>query len=261
MKRIKLSVKFNFLLLIVFPIFWNCGQSKKITYYQDIEKVENLSKVRFEPTIQPDDLLLLIVSSPDYEAALPFNLETNMVPSVLGQANQAGRQQQLYLVDKDGMIDFPVLGLLKIGGKTRTEINELLKEKLAKYLKNPIVNMRIMNYKVTVQGEVNRPGSFTINSERITLPEALSLAGDLTIYGKRNNILIIREVDGKKLINRVDLTKAEFINSDFYYLKQNDYVYVEPNGAKANSSTFNQNIPVWISLSSVLISLFLIFKK
>lgn len=260
MTNYKNTIKLTLLFLSTL-FFTNCSQKKNIVYFQNIDAISNLSQNKFEPTIQADDLLMIVVSSPDYEAAMPFNLETTMVPTVIGQAGLAQRQQQLYLVNKEGMIDFPVLGQLKLGGKTRDEITTMMKDKLNKYLKTPIVNIRIMNYKVTVQGEVTRPGSYTINSERITLPEALSLAGDLTIYGKRNNVLIIREIDGKKSINRVDLTKADFINSPFYYLSQNDYVYVEPNGAKSNSSTFNQNIPVWISLSSVLISLFLIFKN
>lgn len=128
-----------------------------------------------------------------------------------------------------------------------------------------IVNIRIMNYKITVQGEVAKPGSYTMSSERITLPEALSLAGDLTIYGKRDNIILVRETNGKKSYNRVDITKADFINSPFYYLSQNDLIYVEPNKAKANSSTFNQNTSVWISIaslvSSAVLSILLINKN
>ncbi|WP_258929480.1 polysaccharide biosynthesis/export family protein [Flavobacterium davisii] len=123
------------------------------------------------------------------------------------------------------------------------------------------MNVRIMNFKVSVIGEVAKPGTFNVVSERITLPEALSLAGDLTIYGKRNNVLLIRENEGKKTYHRIDLTKSDFMNSAYYYLKQNDLIYIEPNRARANASTFNQNIPVWISLSSVLISLVLLFKK
>ena len=126
--------------------------------------------------------------------------------------------------------------------------------------------MRIINFKVTVQGEVTKPGSFTIASERITLPEALSLAGDLTIYGKRDNIILVREVNNKKTFNRIDITKADFINSPYYYLSQNDLLYVEPNKAKANTSTvFNQNGPIWIAiaslLSSVVLSIFIINKN
>lgn len=238
-----------------------CSQSKKIAYYQNAESIKQEDGLSYESKIQPDDLLLITVSSPDPEAVAPFNAETMIVPLTNGQAYAGQQQKQLYLVDKQGNIEFPVLGSLKFGGKTKIEVNTMLKELLLKYVKNPIVNIRIMNFKITVQGEVNKPGSFTIVSERITIPEALSLAGDLTIYGKRNNVILIREIEGKKTVHRIDLTKADFINSPDYYLTQNDLIYVEPNGAKANSSTFNQNIPIWISLSSVVISLVLLLKK
>ena len=253
------------LFLLVSVLLVSCSQQKHVAYYQNIDQLGSIAASSFEPTIQQDDLLLITVSAPDAEAAAPFNLEATMVPSALGQSSLAQRQQQLYLVNQKGMVDFPVLGELQFGGKTKTEVVAFLKDKLKKYLKDAIVNMRIMNYKVSVQGEVVRPGTYAVNSERITLPEALSLAGDLTIYGKRDNIIIIREVDGKKSFNRIDITKADFINSPYYYLSQNDMVYVEPNGAKANSSTFNQNISVWISIaslvSSALFSILLINKN
>ena len=232
----------------------SCSQQKNITYFQNIDHLSELNGSSFEPSIQPDDLLLIIVSAPDPEAAAPFNLTTENIPTVIGQAGVAQRQQQLYLVDKNGAIDFPVLGQLQLGGLTKTDVVKQLKDKLAQYVKNPIVNIRIMNYKITVQGEVTRPGSYPITSERVTLTEALSMAGDLTIYGKRNNIIVVREIQGKKSIGRVDITKADFINSPYYYLSQNDLVYVEPNGPKASSSTFNQNTTVWISVASLVSS-------
>lgn len=258
-------MKYNRIYLIIvgcFLLLASCNSKKHITYYQNVDQSQIAnSKTNFQTTIQPDDLLLILVSSIDAEAAVPFNLETTLIPTAVGQGNMAQRQQQLYLVDQNGKIEFPILGELQVGGVEKTQAVQLIKDKLKKYLKDPIVNLRIMNFKVSVQGEVNKPGVITSVSERMTLPEALSLAGDLTIYGKRNNVLVIREVQGKKESSRVDLTKSDFINSPFYYLSQNDLIYVEPNNAKANSSTFNQNIPVWISLSSVIISLILLFKK
>lgn len=238
-----------------------CNQQKNIAYYQNIESQINNSQTSFESTIQPDDLLIIIVSAEDAEAAMPFNLQSVILP-LNGQPSLGQSQHQMYLVDKNGNIEFPVLGTTHVSGKSKDEVIADLKANIqAKYIKNPIINMRIMNYKVSVQGEVTRPGSYPISSERVTLPEALSMAGDMTIYGKRSNVVVIREVDNKKTVYRVDMTKADFINSPAYYLKQNDLVYVEPNSAKSNSSTFNQNIPVWISLTSVLISLVLLFKK
>lgn len=252
----------SILLLGVLFFLSNCSSSKKISYLQDIDSsnIAN-STSTYETLIQPDDLLLIVVSSLDAEAAMPFNLETYVSPPVTGQAFAGQRQMQMYLVDKEGNIEFPVLGTINIGGQTKVKIVENLKERLKEYLKDPIVNVRIMNFKVSVQGEVNRPGLVTATSERLTLPEALSLAGDLTIYGKRHNIIVIRENQGKKEVKRIDLTKSDFINSPYYYLRQNDLIYVEPNNAKASSSTFNQNIPVWISLSSVILSLVLLFKN
>src|SRR5690606_15339319 len=161
---------------------------------------------------------------------------------------------QLYLVDSDGYIDFPVIGRIKIGGKTKEEVSAQLYTEVSKGIINPVINLRIMNFNVTVLGEVRKPGVHKINSERITLPEALSLSGDLTNYGKRNNVLITREENGKINTHRVDLTRSDFINSDFYYLKQNDVVYVEPNGTKANSSAVGPSVSIYITAISLLLT-------
>ncbi|WP_300565246.1 polysaccharide biosynthesis/export family protein [Flavobacterium sp.] len=248
---------FNIVLsLFVIVLSTSCRQKKDIAYYQNINEVANQETANnFESKIQPDDLLMIVVSAPDPEAAAPFNLETISVPTALGQTSQAQRQQQLYLVDSNGMIQFPVLGEIKTGGQTKAEVIALLKSKLKKYINDAIINMRIVNFKVTVQGEVARPGSFTIASERVTLPEALSLAGDLTIYGKRDNIILVREVNNKKTFTRIDITKADFINSPYYYLSQNDLLYIEPNNAKSKTATgFTQNGPVWIAIASLVTS-------
>lgn len=160
----------------------------------------------------------------------------------------------MYLVDHSGNIDFPVLGKLKISGMTRTQVLQFLKEKISSYIKNPIITMRLTNFKISVQGEVTSPGVYPITTERVTLIEALSMARDLTILGKRNNILIIREIDGVKTYNRVDITKSDFINSPFYYLSQNDVVYVEPNKNKVNGSAVGPNTGVLISVTSLIIT-------
>ncbi|MEO8515775.1 MAG: polysaccharide biosynthesis/export family protein [Flavobacterium sp.] len=254
------------LLLIVVVLSTSCKQKKDIAYYQNIEQMQSTQSTSFESKIQPDDLLMIVVSTPDPEAAAPFNLETVSAPTPIGQTMQAQRQQQLYLVDANGFIQFPVLGEIKTAGQTKSEVIEVLKGKLKKYINDAIVNMRIVNFKVTVQGEVARPGSFTIASERLTLPEALSLAGDLTIYGKRENIILVREVNNRKTFNRIDISKADFINSPYYYLSQNDLIYVEPNKAKTRTATgFNQNAPIWIAIaslvSSAVLSILLINKN
>lgn len=235
----------------------SCASRKSIVYFQNISDVNIENTVNYEPTLKPDDQLMIIVSAPDAEAAVPFNLPA---VAVMGSNNtpldnsQGQMQIQSYLIDKQGNVNLPVLGVFKIGGLTREAAVLKLIDSLKKYIKNPMVNVRILNYKVSIIGEVAQPGSFTINSERITLPEALSKAGDLTIYGNRQKILIVREIDGKRTHNFVDITKADFINSQFYYLSQNDLVYVEPNKTKINSSAVGPNISIIISAASVVLS-------
>jgi polysaccharide export outer membrane protein len=244
------------LLFLVFLLF-SCASRKDLVYYQDIDTLTQKEKSNsYEIKIQPDDLLMIIVSAEDPEIAIPFNLNTVSIPSSTNSALGTGQQtNQLYLVDANGYIEFPVLGRLKVSGLTRSEVLQLLNGKIASYIKKPIINLRIMNFKVSVQGEVTVPGTYTVPSERITLIEALSMAKDLTIYGKRNNILIIREIDGVKSYNRIDITKADFINSPFYYLAQNDVVYVEPNKNKINGAAVGPNTGVLISITSLVITL------
>lgn len=255
-------IKIASFLLLVFLCF-SCGSKQDVVYYQNIDSMAaQQNSNSYEIKIQPDDLLMIIVSADDPEVAIPFNLRTYST-STSNRLDIAQGQQtvQLYLVDQSGNIEFPVLGKLKIGGLTRTEALQLLQTKISVYIKNPIVNLRIMNFKISLQGEVNLPGTYPIASERITLIEALSMAKDLTIYGKRNNILVIREINGVKTYNRVDITKSDFINSPFYYLAQNDVVYVEPNKTRINSSVVGPNTSVIISAISILVSLsVLIFK-
>jgi polysaccharide export outer membrane protein len=244
-------------LLLFLPLFlFSCASRKDIVYYQDIDNVSFKEKTNsYEIKIQPDDLLMIIVSAEDPEIAAPFNLKTYSTVNPTKQDVAGAQTTQLYLVDANGFIDFPILGRLKVSGMARSQLAQLFQDKISVYIKNPIVNLRIMNFKISVQGEVTLPGSYTISSERVTLIEALSMAKDLTIYGKRDNILIIREIDGVKTYNRVDITKADFINSPFYYLSQNDVVYVEPNKNKVNGSAVGPNTGVIISITSLLITL------
>jgi polysaccharide export outer membrane protein len=166
------------------------------------------------------------------------------------------------LVTSEGNIEFPVIGTIHLAGLTRTQAIDLLKEKLALYIVNPTISLRILNFRITVLGEVRTPGTFTIPNERITLLEALGVAGDLLITGERQNILVIRDEDGKRKEYRLDLTQESLFSSPVYYLQQNDVVYVEPNRAKRNSSVINaSNTGIVISsLSLVLTTLILIFK-
>ena len=167
-----------------------------------------------------------------------------------------------YLIDADGNIDFPIIGKLKVSGLTRTAAVDLIKENLKPYLVNPTVLIRILNYKVTVLGEVKNPGTFTIPNERVTLLEAIGIAGDLQITGRRKNVLVIRENDGKKTEYKVDLTSKDLFNSPVYYLTQNDVVYVEPNRARINSSVINPaNAGIVISAVSLIISVIVLISK
>lgn len=248
---------------MIFFLFFSCASKKDIVYYQNIDGINNSQNAAsYEVKIQPDDLLTIIVSAEDPEIAMPFNLTSISVPNRANLQSAVGQQTfQSYLVDNKGYIEFPILGKLQVGGLTRTEVLQSLKEKIGIYIKNPIINLRIMNFKVSLQGEVNLPGTYSITSERVTLIEALSMAKDLTIYGKRHNILVIREINGIKSYNRVDITKADFINSPFYYLAQNDVVYVQPNNVKVNASAVGPNTSVIISAISILITLSVLLFK
>lgn len=255
-------MKYSFLsksTLLLFFIFlcFSCASRKEIVYYQNNEGFSASNAHSYEIRIQPDDLLLIVVSAEDPEIAAPFNLTT--INTVTNNANldmAVGQQTlQQYLVDSQGNIEFPILGKLKVGGLTRTEILDLLRSKIGQYIKNPIVNLRITNFKVAVQGEVNMPGTYNVTSDRLTLVEALTMAKDLTIYGRRDNILVIREINGVKTFNRVDISRADFINSPFYYLMQNDVVYVEPNKSRINAAAVGANTGVIISITSLLITL------
>ncbi|OJX49478.1 MAG: sugar transporter [Flavobacterium sp. 38-13] len=240
-----------FLSLFIF----SCASRKNVAYYQDIDQLSNLENTSsYETKLQPDDLLMIVVMAENPEVAAPFNL-----PSVIMQSSTEFENQQLrinsYLIDNNGFIQFPIIGAIKLGGLTRTEAVAKMNQELSKYIAKPSVNLRILNFKITVQGEVTQPGVHNITSERITLTEALSLSGDLTVYGKRENILIIREKDGKKQAARVDITKADFLNSPYYYLSQNDVVYVEPNKTKVNSSVVGPNTAIVLSAVSLLVTI------
>lgn len=228
--------------------FVSCASREKLVYLQNIESQNGQASVSYEPIIQPDDMLQIIVAAKDPETAIPFNLPT------LGPSSNL-ISQQTYIVDYQGNILFPILGTLHLGGLSRSQAISLLNDKLTAYIKEPQINFRILNFKVAVEGEVNKPGLINVVSERITLLEALAQAGDLSIYGKRDNILVIREQNGSKTFTRVDLTKADFFQSPYYYLAQNDVVYVEPNKTKINASAVGPNITVIFTGISLLITI------
>ncbi|MGO4905998.1 polysaccharide biosynthesis/export family protein [Flavobacterium sp. W20_MBD1_R3] len=254
-------MKYFFVFKKLIPFFFlavlfSCASKKDMIYYQDVDNLGTQEKSNsYEIKIQPDDLLMILVSAEDPEIAMPFNLAMANVASA-ARPDAVGQQSSLlYLVDAQGYIQFPILGKLKVSGLTRSDFLSKLQDQIGNYIKSPIVNLRIMNFKVSVQGEVTAPGTFAIVSERVTLVEALTLAKDLTVYGKRNNILVIREIDGVKSYNRVDITKVGFMNSPFYYLAQNDVVYVEPNQNKINGSAIGPSTSIIFSITSILVAL------
>ncbi|WP_029038371.1 polysaccharide biosynthesis/export family protein [Salinimicrobium xinjiangense] len=254
--------KFIILLMLSLLLTTSCVSRKKIAYFQDLPELQtevDLAKSNLE--IQPNDLLTITVSAANIEAVQPFNLPLTSAPSLAGGGVNGRMELQSYLVDSDGNIEFPVLGTVRVAGLTRQELVEKLKKEISVYVQNPIVNIKIVNFQVTVLGEVVRPGTFTVPDERISLPKALGLAGDLSIYGQRDNVLVMRETGGKTEYKYIDLTSSDFINSPYYYLQQNDVIYVEPNKAQRQGASYNRNASVYISIASVLISLIVVIFR
>lgn len=242
-----------FLLICFTYIMISCGTKQDIIYFQGVDQSgSSVSINNYNPTYRPDDMLTINVSALDQDAARPFNLP---VVSFMDENGSIGRASvQSYLIDSNGNIEFPVIGTLKLAGLNKIQATTLLKDLLKEYIKNPIVNIRTINFKITVLGEVNRPGSYTVNNERITVLEALGLAGDLTIQAERKNVLVIREENGKKMYNRINLTSEEIFNSPFYYLSQNDVIYVEPNNSRVKSSAVGPNVNATLSVISTLVT-------
>lgn len=214
----------------------SCVSQQEWVYFQSDYPLN--SKVpSFELRYQPNDLLSINVTALDMDAARPFNLYVSS-PNTLNNLSLTGQiLQQTYLVDEKGEINFPVLGALKFGGLSRQEATTLLENKLKPYIKDPVVTLRLTNYRISLLGEVNLPGVYTIANERISIIEAIALAGDLSINGKRTNVLLFREQEGVLEKYYIDLTSDSLFNSSNFYLKPNDVIYVEPNKSKVRSST------------------------
>lgn len=245
--------------ILTISMITSCGSSKDFAYFQDELLTDGYIDSTPEQLIyKPDDILTINVTAADPIAAKPFNLSVVSESEDLISASGSSKMQT-YLVDYNGNIEFPVLGTLKIAGMTRIQLTNMLKERISEYATNPIINIRLINFTVTVIGEVSDPGTFTIQKERISLPEALGLANDLTIYGKRQNVLLIREVDGKKKFAKIDLTSVNAVSSPLYYLQQNDLIYVEPNKARVRSSSYNQNNAILISAIATLTTIAAVF--
>ena len=248
----------SFALLAMVVLLNSCGGSKKIVYFQNIDNI-NLddSEKLHSAKIMPKDMLSITVSTIDPAASAPFNMNVTAASSSV--RSTASTNGQEYLVDNEGYIEFPVVGKLQVAGLTNAQCQEFIKGKIAPYLaasEKPIVVVRISDFKVTILGEVNSPRVITMSTERPNIMEAIAQAGDLTLYGKRDNVMLIREdASGKKSVHRLDLRDACLIESPYYYLQQNDIIYIQPNEAKANTALFSTATALWTGLASSILSL------
>lgn len=254
-KQFKLMIKKIALLFLIAVFHTACVQTKEITYFQPKNQTSDNEKVNLNEhlviKLQPGDIIKVFVNSLSPEANTMFNI----FPETQTQMNQVNSTIPAigFLVDSEGAIILPLIGKMIVGGLSPKDAADLISHKLEKYLEQPTVSVRLMNFKISVLGEVARPSLYSITNERVTLTEALSLAGDLTIYGKRQNVLIIREVDGKREFARIDLTQRDLFSSPYYFLRPNDIVYVEPlKGRLTSTSRAVQLAPIAISLLTFL---------
>ena len=237
----------------------SCTSYKNVPYLQNPEAVNDFEETLplYDAKIMPKDLLSITVNTTDPKAATPFNLtvQTPINAALTNISTTTQPTMQQYLVINKGEIDFPVIGRLEVGGLTKNEAEDLIRERLKPYLKeSPIVTVRMANYKIYVLGEVARPGSFTIGNEKVNVLEALAMAGDMTVYGVRSEVAVTREVDGVRTIEYLDLTSTDIFNSPAFYLQQNDVVYVKPNKYKAQTGEISQNRNFYLSLVGTAIS-------
>lgn len=252
---------------IVFAIVFvatldSCTSAKNVPYFQNIEEVSlAASKGLYDAKIMPKDQFTITVSASDPMAASSFNLVVSGgTPNTGAAQTTMSSQHRLmsYLVDNDGCINYPHLGKIKVVGMTRTQLQDYIAAQIAPYFsaeEHPIVTVEMSNYRVTVMGEVASPKVVTVNSEKMSVLEAIASAGDLTIYGKRDNVLLIREdATGMKSTYTLNLNDANIINSPYYYVQQNDVIYVTPNKTKAKNSDISQATSLWFSATSILIS-------
>lgn len=248
------------MLLAFLIVFSSCGSRKNMVYLQQDSIEINTLYEHNIPTIQPNDILTIVVSAADPKVTAPFNPISSLgTGSAIQNADMA--QRPTYTVDNQGNVTLPMLGQIHVAGLTRLQAIEKIRKELSQYIKDPGVNMNFNNFRISVLGEVTRPGSFIMPTERVTILEALGMAGDLTIRGLRQNVMIIREINGHKSIHRLDLTKQETLNSPYYYLVQNDVVYVEPNKAQINNSKLGANTNIIISIAGLLITVISVITR
>ena len=255
------KISYFFLAAVAVLAVTSCSTPKNAAYIQNSDDVDYAkSEYLYDARIMPKDILTITISTVNPEASAPFNLVVRpTLTSVTSNISTSGGALQIYLVDNNGCIEFPVVGTLQVGGLTKSMCEKLIHDKIKRYMnaeENPIVTVRMSNYKISVIGEVNRPGMFTVGNEKINIFEALAQAGDLSIYGVRDRVKLIREnAKGRKEIHTINLNDANIVNSPYYYLQQNDVVYVEPNSVKAKNSAIGTSTTIWISVTGALVSL------
>lgn len=239
----------------------SCASKKDINYFQDtdseFELVTDIQNTFNFLDIQPGDILDIQIKALNPESVLVFQRQSSLN---VQQAQVQNRAIDGYLVGKEGSINFPIVGSIDTSNQNTQSLAKEIQKALSPYVNNPTVNIRILNFRVSVLGEVNNPGTFTVLEERLSLPQVLGLAGDLTINGDRN-ILLIRNENGKNSHHNIDLTSAEFMQSPFYFLKQNDIVYVRPNDARVKSSGLVGNVGTLGSILSLAISIVLLITR
>ena len=252
-------MKLKYILILLLSIgMWSCSTSRSsLTYFEDIKTQTDgtlPAPSTYEIRIVPDDELLITVTSLIPEVTAEYNLPLSN-PAKNGSLLEVTQpKQQTYLVDKAGDINFPRLGVIHVAGMTTSELQNLIAKKISVDVEDPIVKVALVNFRVNVLGEVRNPGTIGVNRERFSILDALGAAGDLTEYAERNNILLIREVDGKKEFHRLNLNDAELLSSPYYYLQQNDAIYAEPNKIRKDNSKYNQNNAFKLSMASAIIS-------
>ena len=259
------SIFVNLFLLSAILVTMSCSVNKNIVYFQDLPdsvKVSSGTTVEYkEPTIQPDDILSITVQTIDPQTSAMVNQVSPTLSVGASSASAIGGQQVTgFLVDKEGRVEIPLLGQIKLSGLTSFQARELIREKASTFFKEPSVQVRFANFKFTVMGEVAKPAVYTVPNEKVTVLDALGLAGDLTIYGRRENVLVISDVDGEKKFARINLNSTDTFKSPYYYLKQNDVIYVEPNKAKIVSTDAANTRAVTITVSILSAVLLILYR-
>ncbi|WP_455062635.1 polysaccharide biosynthesis/export family protein [Prevotella fusca] len=253
------KIIFSLIVTAMIMTMTGCGSSKGFTYLENADSISlAASRGLYDARIMPKDELTITVNTTDPDAAAPFNLQVRNQLGSSKQVGSGGGSLQGYLVDNSGFINFPVIGKIHVSGLTKPECEDLIKSKIQPYLartENPIVTVRMSSYHVTVLGEVGRPGVIPVSTEKMSVMEAIAQAGDLGVYGKRNNIMLIREgATGEKHVVRLNLNDANLLNSPYYYLQQNDVLYIEPNTVKAKNSGIGSSTTLWFSFIGIVTS-------